>query len=87
MLPKGENTIGLNIGWGALTKEHKKLYKAGKNWLTATITIAAVTLMSGLTANSIHADSTSTTTPVVNVETTQQSQQNIKQQEAATSLN
>ncbi|MGE9898350.1 KxYKxGKxW signal peptide domain-containing protein [Limosilactobacillus reuteri] len=30
-----------------MLKEHKKLYKAGKNWLTATITVTALTLMGG----------------------------------------
>ncbi|WP_225420514.1 KxYKxGKxW signal peptide domain-containing protein [Limosilactobacillus reuteri] len=28
-----------------MRKEHKKLYKAGKNWLTATIAVTAVTFM------------------------------------------
>ena len=39
-----------------MLKEHKKLYKAGKNWLTATITVTALTLM-GVNA---HADSNNT---------------------------
>ena len=40
-----------------MLKEHKKLYKAGKNWLTATITVTALTLMGGVNA---HADSNNT---------------------------
>ncbi|MCD7125286.1 MULTISPECIES: KxYKxGKxW signal peptide domain-containing protein [Limosilactobacillus] len=28
-------------------KEHKKLYKAGKNWVAATITVAAISFMGG----------------------------------------
>lgn len=39
-----------------MLKEHKKLYKAGKNWLTATITVTALTLI-GVNA---HADSNNT---------------------------
>lgn len=30
-----------------MTKEHKKLYKAGKNWIVATITVAAAILIGG----------------------------------------
>ena len=37
-------------------KEHKKLYKAGKNWLTATLTVAAVALFAGVGAQNAHAD-------------------------------
>ena len=33
-----------------MLKEHKKLYKAGKNWLTATITVTALILMEGVNA-------------------------------------
>ena len=40
-----------------MLKEHKKLYKAGKNWLTATITVTALTLIGGVNAR---ADSNNT---------------------------
>lgn len=39
-------------------KEHKKLYKAGKKWLAATITVTAVTLMGAI--QTAHADSNET---------------------------
>lgn len=38
-------------------KEHKKLYKAGKNWVTATLLAAAVTIGGLYTAAAVHADS------------------------------
>ncbi|WP_283583264.1 KxYKxGKxW signal peptide domain-containing protein [Limosilactobacillus difficilis] len=43
-------------------KEHKKLYKAGKNWLTATLTVAAMTLLMGLGAQTAFADNVTATT-------------------------
>ena len=39
-----------------MIKEHKKLYKAGKNWVTATISVAAFTLLSGIGAHKVQAD-------------------------------
>jgi SEC10/PgrA surface exclusion-like protein len=41
-----------------MSKEHKKLYKAGKNWLTATITVAALMLAGGMATQSVKADTT-----------------------------
>ena len=41
-----------------MTKEHKKLYKAGKNWIAATITVATVAVFGGLATLNAHADST-----------------------------
>ncbi|MCH3922968.1 SEC10/PgrA surface exclusion domain-containing protein [Limosilactobacillus sp.] len=43
-----------------MSKEHKKLYKAGKNWLTATITVAAMMLAGGMATQSVKADTTTT---------------------------
>ena len=41
-----------------MTKEHKKLYKAGKNWIVATLTVAALTVLGGGSNASLdaHAD-------------------------------
>ncbi|MEY8441385.1 KxYKxGKxW signal peptide domain-containing protein [Lactobacillaceae bacterium 24-114] len=38
-------------------KEHKKLYKAGKNWVTATLLAAAVAIGGLYTTTAVHADS------------------------------
>lgn len=64
-----------------MAKEHKKLYKAGKNWLVATL--FAVAAGTALATTSVHADTTNqsqpiatdtvTNQPVVNVTATAQS--------------
>lgn len=64
-----------------MAKEHKKLYKAGKNWLVATL--FAVAAGTALATTSVHADTTDqsqpvatdtvTNQPVVNVTATAQS--------------
>ena len=41
-----------------MTKEHKKLYKAGKNWIVATLTATTITLIGGIGAHTVHADTT-----------------------------
>lgn len=41
-----------------MTKEHKKLYKAGKNWVVATLTATTITLLGGIGAYTAHADTT-----------------------------
>ena len=41
-----------------MTKEHKKLYKAGKNWIVATLTATTITLLGGIGAYTVHADTT-----------------------------
>ena len=41
-----------------MTKEHKKLYKAGKNWIVATLTATTITLLGGISAYTVHADTT-----------------------------
>lgn len=41
-----------------MTKEHKKLYKAGKNWVVATLTATTITLLGGIGAYTVHADTT-----------------------------
>ncbi|ARE60365.1 mucin-binding protein [Limosilactobacillus reuteri] len=48
-----------------MRKEHKKLYKAGKNWLTATITVTAVTFMGVQTAHADTSAENSTSAQVV----------------------
>ena len=40
-----------------MAKEHKKLYKAGKNWIVATLTATTITLLGGI-AYTAHADTT-----------------------------
>lgn len=57
----------------SLLNEHKKMYKAGKKWLTAIITVAAITFLGGITTTGVHADATANAT--VQTESTQ-SQQN-----------
>ena len=51
--------------WGdfLMAKEHKKLYKAGKNWLVATL--FAVAAGTALATASVHADTTEQSQPVV----------------------
>lgn len=39
-----------------MTKEHKKMYKAGKNWIVATLTATTITLLGGIGACTVHAD-------------------------------
>ena len=41
-----------------MTKEHKKMYKAGKNWIVATLTATTITLLGGIGACTVHADTT-----------------------------
>ena len=41
-----------------MAKEHKKLYKAGKNWIVATLTATTITLLGGIGAYTAHADTT-----------------------------
>lgn len=41
-----------------MTKEHKKLYKAEKNWIVATLTATTITLLGGIGAYTVHADTT-----------------------------
>ncbi|MBC9022955.1 BspA family leucine-rich repeat surface protein [Limosilactobacillus fermentum] len=41
-----------------MTKEHKKLYKAGKNWIVATLTATTITLLGGIGTHTVHADTT-----------------------------
>ena len=58
-----------------MTKEHKKLYKAGKNWVVATLTATTITLLGGIGAYTAHADATANNSPqdqqVLNSPTTQ----------------
>lgn len=48
-----------------MRKEHKKLYKAGKNWLTATIAVTTVTFMGVQTAHADTSAENSTSAQVV----------------------
>ena len=41
-----------------MAKEHKKLYKAGKNWVVATLTATTLTLLGGIGTYTAHADTT-----------------------------
>ena len=41
-----------------MAREHKKLYKAGKNWIVATLTATTITLLGGIGAYTAHADTT-----------------------------
>lgn len=59
-----------------MAKEHKKLYKAGKNWVAATITVATIAFIgSNGTVLTAHADTTANNSPkdqqVLNSPTTQ----------------
>lgn len=53
-------------------KQHKKMYKAGKQWLVASLMAITAGLMMGTT---VHADTTSTSQATSQVETTQVAQQ------------
>lgn len=59
-----------------MTKEHKKLYKAGKKWLTATITIASFALLSAVNDQKAQADATNTQTDNQQISTTVNNQVN-----------
>ena len=39
-----------------IVKEYKKLYKAGKKWVAATITVAAVSFLGMITTQNVEAD-------------------------------
>ena len=58
-----------------MTKEHKKLYKAGKNWIVATLTATTITLLGGI-AYTAHADTTIENTQSIQAEGSNQSSQN-----------
>ncbi|WP_185913053.1 mucin-binding protein, partial [Limosilactobacillus reuteri] len=59
-----------------MPKEHKKLYKAGKNWIVATLTAATITLLGGIGAYTVHADTTIENTQSIQAEGSNQSSQN-----------
>ena len=59
-----------------MTKEHKKLYKAGKNWVVATLTATTITLLGGIGAYTVHADTTIENTQSIQAEGSNQSSQN-----------
>ena len=59
-----------------MTKEHKKLYKAGKNWIVATLTATTITLLGGIGAYTAHADTTIENTQSIQAEGSNQSSQN-----------
>ena len=59
-----------------MPKEHKKLYKAGKNWIIATLTATTITLLGGIGAYTAHADTTIENTQSIQVEGSNQSSQN-----------
>ncbi|MEY8295180.1 mucin-binding protein [Limosilactobacillus caviae] len=56
-------------------KEHKKLYKAGKNWVAATITVAAISFMGGVTAHADSNEATNATSAQPDAQTTNQTEQ------------
>ena len=58
-----------------MTKEHKKLYKAGKNWIVATLTATTITLLGGIGACTVQADTT--TEGNQNIQVTSVSQQSL----------
>lgn len=62
-----------------MTKEHKKMYKAGKNWIAATITVATVAVLGGLATLNAHADST-TQVQKINSSITNQNPTNVTTQ-------
>lgn len=62
-----------------MTKEHKKMYKAGKNWIAATITVATVAVFGGLATLNAHADST-TQVQKINSSITNQNPTNVTTQ-------
>lgn len=58
-----------------MIKEHKKLYKAGKHWLVATLTALSMgVVMAAATAHADTATSTEETTPTTQVQQNQQEQ-------------
>ena len=58
-----------------MIKEHKKLYKAGKHWLVATLTALSMgVVMAAATAHADTATSTEATTPTTQVQQNQQEQ-------------
>lgn len=57
-------------------KQHKKLYKAGKNWVVATLTATTITLLGGIGAYTAHADTTIEITQSIQAEGSNQSSQN-----------
>lgn len=59
-----------------MAKEHKKLYKAGKNWVVATLTATTITLLGGIGAYTAHADTTIENTQSIQAEGSNQSSQN-----------
>ena len=62
-----------------MTKEHKKMYKAGKNWIAATIMVATVAVFGGLATLNAHADST-TQVQKINSSITNQNPTNVTTQ-------
>jgi surface protein len=58
-----------------MTKEHKKLYKAGKNWIVATLTATTITLLGGIGAYTVHADTTTEGTQSVQTASINQTSQ------------
>ena len=59
-----------------MAKEHKKLYKAGKNWVVATLIATTITLLGGIGAYTAHADTTIENTQSIQAEGSNQSSQN-----------
>ena len=59
-----------------MAKEHKKLYKAGKNWVVATLIATTITLLGGIGAYTAHADTAIENTQSIQAEGTNQSSQN-----------
>ena len=59
-----------------MTKEHKKLYKAGKNWVVATLTATTITVLGGIGAYTAHADTTTEDTQSIQTESINQPSQN-----------
>ena len=48
-----------------MTKEHKKLYKAGKNWVVATLATTTIALLGGMSAYTVHADTTTESNQII----------------------
>ena len=59
-----------------MAKEHKKLYKAGKNWVVATLIATTITLLGGIGAYTAHADTAIENTQSIQAEGSNQSSQN-----------
>lgn len=70
-----------------VTKEHKKLYKAGKNWVVATLTATTITLLGGIGAYTVHADTTIENTQSIQAEGSNQSSQNNNSNNSVVVLN